>query len=264
MELSIRAGLPTALPGKAAARLQRLGYGRVADREAIKSVCGSWRAGDQFIHVWSRRGLLVPADWGKYYVPEESALVTLMTIRSTHEARLAALASAPWKDLGFPRQPGFMGPTLWPQTDLSIASPGVLAPLRPDDRRLRPVAPQLEAFAADLGWPLRPLSLRVGSRQRISARAVDPADVAWILSLNLDERMRAAGRGLLDGLERRDRERALEIRRLAAFPALMPTRSGALDLPVGPPHQYRLFAPRWFMQPHLKALQSEARRLANG
>jgi hypothetical protein len=260
MELSIRTGLPSALPAKAASRLERLGFGELADRQAIATLCGSLRAGDQFIHAWSRRGLLVPADWGRYYVPEERVLTLLLAIRSAPESRLAAWAAAPWKKLGFPRQPGFMAPTLWRSTDLAVASPGALTPLLAEERHLRPAAPQLEAFAADLGWPLRPLTLRVGTRETIHSRAVDPADVAWILSLNLDARLRSSGKKLLKGLYGPRLRRALEIRRLASFPALMPTRSAALAMPVGPPHQYRLFAPRWFIQPHLRALQSEARR----
>ena len=260
MELSIRTGLPRALPARAASRLERLGFGQVADRKAIAALCGSLRAGDQFIHAWARRGLLVPASWGEYFVPEERILGLLLTIRTPPESRLAAWASAPWKDLGFPRQPGFMAPTLWQATDLAVASPGPLTPLLAGERRLHPVAPQLEAFAADLDWPLRPLTLRLGTSETIAMRAVDPADVAWILSLNADPRLRAAGRGLLGGLRAKERRRALEVRRLAAFPAPMPTRSKDLDIPVGPPHQFRLFAPRWFIELHLEALESAGRR----
>src|SRR3989304_3128853 len=131
MELSIRTGLPRALPARAAPPLERLGFGQVADRKAIAALCGSLRAGDEFARAGARRGLLVPASWGEYFVPEERILGLLLTIRTPPESRLAAWASAPWKDLGFPRQPGFMAPTLWQATDLAVASPGPLSrPLR--------------------------------------------------------------------------------------------------------------------------------------
>jgi hypothetical protein len=264
MQLRVPAGVSRPLPPKAATRLERLGYDKTVTRSKIVAECGSARAGDQFIHTWSARGLLVPAKWGSYYVPSERAAGVALSTRLAHHARLVSWALCPARSLGFLRRPGFMGPVLWELTDLSISHPCPVLPLSPTDPRIPPTVPQLQAFAVDLGWPLEPLEILVGNLATIRGFSIQRADVAWILSLNMDARVRAAGSELLRHLPAKERSRALDIRRLANFPAFVPSRSRSLLPMVGPPSQFRIFAPRWYMQPHLRALQAEVRRPAHG
>jgi hypothetical protein len=157
-----------------------------------------------------------------------------------------------------------MGPVLWQRTDLSVDSPAPLLPLLPHEARVPPTPPQLETFAADLAWGVEPFTLRIGDLATVRFRSPHPADVAWILSVNMDARLRAAGTAMLGRLPPADRARVRDVRRLANFPALAPTGRRPLRPMVGPPAQYRLFAPHWFMEPHLRALQAEARRGRRG
>ncbi len=260
MQYAVSADPGRVLPPIAATRFARLGFDATVTRQGVVEECGSPRAGDQFIHTWSRRGLLVPAAWGSYYVPPERVVALALAARGVHHARLVSWAATPPGKLGVPRRPAFIGPVLWRHTNLSAASPAPTLPLLPREPRIPATAPQLQAFAADLGWPLEPLEIVVEDLGKVSAKNVSLPDVAWILSLNMDPRIRAAGDGLLTTMPPRDRARARDIRRLANFAALAPTGPRGLRPMVGPPGQYRLFAPRWYMVPHLRALQSEARR----
>jgi hypothetical protein len=264
MQLRISAGVPRALPRKAAKRLDRLGFDKTVRRSEIVAECKGARAGDQFIHTWSARGLLVPATWGSYYIPSERVAALALSTRTAHHSRLVSWALCPPRTLGFLRRPGFMGPVLWELTDLSVAHPCPVLPLTPTDPRIPPTVPQLQAFAVDLAMPMEALEILVGSLATVRAFSIHRADVAWILSLNMDPRIRAAGSHLLKRLPAKERSRALGVRRLASFPAFVPSRSRSLLPMVGPPGQYRLLAPRWYMEPHLRALQAEARRSAYG
>ncbi|HEX9709933.1 MAG TPA: hypothetical protein VGB42_08230 [Candidatus Thermoplasmatota archaeon] len=264
MRLLVPAGLPRALPRLAASRLEALGFGSTVTREQIAGACGTQRAGDQFIHTWTQRGLLVPARWGAYFVAPERVASLSLAARLPSHARMVAWAQLAPRQMGLPRRPTFLGPVLWEHTDLSVDSPAPVLPLRKGDTRIPATPPQLEAFAADLGWAPEPLEVRVGDLATVRGHAVRPGDAAWILSLNLSPRIRAAGESLMGALPARDRARARAIRRLANFAALSPSGSRPLRLMVGPPGQYRVFAPRWFMEPHLEALQSQARRAGDG
>lgn len=264
MELTVPAGLPRSLPPLAARRLERLGFGGTATRAQVVAVCRSRRAGDQFIHTWTRRGLLVPSRWGSYHIATERAASVALAARSPVHGRLLAWAQTPHRALGLPRRPAFMGPVLWQHTDLSVDSPGLLLPLLAGDRRVPATAPQLEAFAVDLAWPPERLEIRVGAIATVRTLSPRLADASWVLSLNLDARIRAAGRALARKLEGADRKRTTEVLRLANFAALSPTGRRSLRPMVGPPGQYRVFAPRWYMEPHLDALQGEARRGRRG
>jgi hypothetical protein len=260
MEYKVDASLPARLSPKAAARFSRLGYGAVAERRDIIRELGSARAGDQFIHTWSARGLVVPVAWGKYKVPEERVFLMALAAGSPAKARLVSWAATATGVTGRPRRLAFMAPVIWERTHLSIASPCPLIPLDPRDTELRPEAPQLEAFSADLGWSLEPLVIRVGSYGEVRTKVVSAADIAWILGLSKDPRLRVASADLQRGLSPRDRKKVREIARRAAFPTPTPTRSRPLTLPQGPPEQFRIFVPRWYMRPHLRALETEDRR----
>ena len=264
MEFHVDGGLPRGLPSKAAARFSSFGFGSTVDRRDMVHALGSRRAADQFIHTWARRGLLVPSGWGSYLIPEEPIFVMALGVRSPAHSKLVTWAATATKLQGVSRPLAYMAPVLWDRTRLSLQSPAPLLPLRPSDTTLRPQAPQLEAFAADLGWETEPLTIRVGDLGTVRARAVSARDVAWILRLNKDPRLREAGSSLIAALPRRDKDRAMDIRRLAAFPAWTPTHSRPLALPRGPPGQFRLFAPAWYMKPHQRALEAEDRRSADG
>ena len=260
MKFLVPAGIAPGLPRKAASRLERLGYNTTVRGSEILAACGTRRAADQFIHTWSARGILVPAGWAAYHIPPERVVALAASARAPYHGRLVSWAATPPKVMGFPRRPGFLGPVLWQQTDLSVAHPGPVLPLASTDPRILPTVPQLQAFAVDLGWPMDELEILVGELGRVTARSIHLADASWILSLNQSPRIRAAGARLLQRLPSRERSRARDIRRLASFPALSPSRSRALLPMVGPPSQYRLAAPRWYMEPHLRSLQAEARR----
>jgi len=256
--------MPARLAPKAAARFSRLGYGAVVDRKEVVRQTGSVRAGDQFINAWASRGLLVPVAWGRYKVPDERVFLMALAAVSRSKARLVSWAATVPGAAGTQRRLAFMAPVIWESTRLSIASPCPLIPLGPRDTELRPEAPQLEAFAADLGWPLEPLVISVGNYGSVRAKAVAAADVAWILGLSKDPRVRAAATELLRPLPPADRLKARDIGRRAAFPAPRPTRSRPLALPVGPPAQFRIYAPHWYMRPHRRALEIADRRSAGG
>lgn len=259
MQFRVDAVVPRGLPPKAAARFSRLGYGGRVKRSDVVQMFGK-RAGDQFINTWARRGLLVPAGWGAYVIPNEQTFLLALSARSSAHAQLVAWAATARTGSGPSRRLAWMAPVIWDRTTVSIEAPSPLFPLRPEDTVLRPQVPQLESFAADLGWPLEPLEIRVGDLGRVRSQAVSAADVGWILRLNKDPRIRQAGSSLIASLSPHDRNRAQDIARLAAFPAWTPTRSSPLALPLGPPRQFRLFGPPWFMRPHQRALEAEDRR----
>lgn len=196
-------------------------------------------------------GLLVPIDWGTYRVADAATLRALSLVASPWARRLVAWART--LPEASPRPLAFLGPRLWRDTRLLVVDPMPILRLSPRDRWVDGVAPQWNAFFADLGTPP---TWRLVAGDETLARVVVPNrfDTVLILRGAADPRWLEAALKMDSALPRTERRRAeAEARRL--FVAEAPRGRRRARIGLGPPHRRRLLGPPSWMRTRVAALE---------
>lgn len=265
MKFSLKSGVASWLTPQTSGRLDELGPGTTIGRARVHEVWGSPRAADQFIHQALRNGLLMPVAWGRYAVPNLSAIDRLRRVPSPEWATLVSHALTLPRLLhatpDAPRFLGFLMPRLLGVRVKSTGSAPVFA-LEPSATQA-PVAPLPgDGFFIDpLDPKPEPLELQLGST-RIDALVPSLADAARLLSSTLEPRLVAAARSVLRGATAAQKAVVATSRPRWAPPqrAPQPSRAEARRLGAGPPQQYRLLAPEWYMRMVQGATEALTRR----
>lgn len=235
---------PPGFPPLMADRLQELGPGETVDRGDVEEVCGTEAAAHHFLQTAQGRGVLVPAGWNRYRVPDESTLRLVgQTANQTLGRFIAWARTLPgiWD-----RPVTFLAPWLWRSTDLDVHRPMPVLALDPDAVEVPGAPPQWEAFHMDLDDP-EPWKLAVGDADAGQVHVPTLPEAIALLRTGLvhDARWREAILALDAQLQ--DPAAVREV--LAAIWHVDPAPRGndSLRTGKGPPYRRRLLAPDWYM-----------------
>lgn len=246
-------------------RLESLGPGSTVDRPTLHRVAGSARAGDQFLYAALRVGLLVPTTWGRYAVPRPATLEALRRIPDPTVSRLISHAQTlPWilREAGDPVPlRGFLGGRLWGALRLEVAESAPVYALPPGPGRIPSVPMQGEAFLVDsLDSAREFVGVRLGP-QVVRVPVPSVPDTVRLYRSSLDPRLTQLSGELLRGAPAERRRVVHETKPRWSPPRRMPVPSRAARerLPAGPPQNYRLFAPAWYVELMRGATEAFAR-----
>lgn len=198
---------------------------------------GSASATNMFLSKGVRDGFFVPTAWDQYQVPAPDVLQVLGRLPNPMHRRLVSWSRALPAEAR--RDVCFAGPRLWRDTDLSEPNLLPVVPLGPDERQVPGFAPQWDAFYQDLGNPPERWRLEAGPETLAEFQVPSAADVAVLLAASLNPRWVNASRQLAA-------TSADQISRLARIQEA-PRGGKTASVGLGPPHQFRLLAPRWYL-----------------
>ncbi|MCA1814476.1 MAG: hypothetical protein LC624_11085 [Halobacteriales archaeon] len=186
-----------------------------------------------------RLGLAFPVAHASYAVPSQGEFVRALALRDPWDR----LASWLFVWLRSPeRQPSlasglawdrasFLGLAVREYTNLRWDGPLLLVPIDRGSQRMGKLHQRVSLFAADQAWPSE-------RRPRLDAPLPSRAEVARILAVHQDPRLREASEEALAGARPKDlRDHVSRTDPPLPFP------NAGVKLPLGPPFRYRLYAP---------------------
>lgn len=233
---------PPGLPPKVRERLVDLGIGKDTSREDVRTLIGSEPAANMFLAKGASEGWLVPVAWNKYRIPNAQVLQVLGRIANPLHRRLVSWAAVLPNALG--QRICFVGPRLLRDTDLSIDDLLPVVPLKPDERTVAGLPPQLDAFYQDLIDPAEKWKLESGQESLAEFLVPSATDTALLLVASLDPRWRYAYHQLPGTSSQ-------ELGRLVSKidrPQEAPRGNKTVSIGAGPPHRLRLLVPKWYLE----------------
>lgn len=195
-----------------------------------------------------RLGLAFPIAHASYAVPSQSEFVRALALQDPWE-RLASWLSS-WlrsrehqalvtPGLAWDRA-SFLGLAVREYTNLRWNGPYLLVPLDRASERLGRLHQRVPIFVADQAWPSE-------EHARLHAPLPSRSEVARILAVHQDPRLREASEEALPGAQRKE---LLDV--LSRTDPPLPFPSAGVKLPLGPPFRYRLYAPLSWVTRNIK------------